>query len=165
MTPSTAPDSIRSWDWSQIQRLCLAETRRVLGRNPAAEDAAQEALLRVWRQAASCRQPEAPDAWIRQIARNEALRALSVHRNERPDEQGVADRNVPCLSGGVHIALDLRRALAALDLADRELLLLRYWGDLTQSEAAARLGLAEGTVKVRLHRSRHRLRAALESSS
>jgi RNA polymerase sigma-70 factor (ECF subfamily) len=40
---------------------------------------------------------------------------------------------------------------------------LRYAEDLTQIEVARRLGLPEGTVKVRLHRARGRLRRALEA--
>jgi RNA polymerase sigma-70 factor (ECF subfamily) len=42
--------------------------------------------------------------------------------------------------------------------------LLRYWADLTQPEVARLTKLPEGTVKVRLHRARQRLRAALEAA-
>ena len=45
---------------------------------------------------------------------------------------------------------------------DRRVLHLRYAEDLTQAEVARRLGLPEGTVKVRLHRARGRLRRVLE---
>jgi RNA polymerase sigma-70 factor, ECF subfamily len=55
-----------------------------------------------------------------------------------------------------------RQALQRLPPADRTLLLLRYAEDLTQPEVARRLDLPEGTVKVRLHRVRQRLRQALE---
>ena len=34
------------WDWSWARALCLREAQRVLGRNAAAEDAAQEAVIR-----------------------------------------------------------------------------------------------------------------------
>jgi len=42
--------------------------------------------------------------------------------------------------------------------------LLRYWLDLTQEEAARLLGIPEGTAKVRLHRLRHTLRAELAAA-
>jgi RNA polymerase sigma-70 factor (ECF subfamily) len=48
--------------------------------------------------------------------------------------------------------------LAPLDLADQRLLRLRYLEDLTQPQIAQVLGMAEGTVKVRLHRLRRLLR-------
>jgi len=47
--------------------------------------------------------------------------------------------------------------LSSLGERDRELLVLRYLEDQTQPQIAARLGMPEGTVKVRLHRLRRRL--------
>ncbi len=42
--------------------------------------------------------------------------------------------------------------------------MLRYGEDLTQQAIARRLGLPDGTVKVRLHRLRHKLRKAMQES-
>jgi RNA polymerase sigma-70 factor, ECF subfamily len=56
---------------------------------------------------------------------------------------------------------DIREAIDHLDERDRQLLRLRYNEDLTESAIARRLGCPEGTVKVRLHRVRHRLRRAI----
>ncbi len=53
---------------------------------------------------------------------------------------------------------DLHAALQRLSDRDRQLLELRYTEDLTQSAIAQRLGIPEGTVKVRLHRARNKLR-------
>jgi RNA polymerase sigma-70 factor (ECF subfamily) len=55
---------------------------------------------------------------------------------------------------------DLQAALADLSDRDRMLLELRYEEDLTQKMIAVRLGIPEGTVKVRLHRARDKLRRA-----
>lgn len=55
---------------------------------------------------------------------------------------------------------DLRAALRRLSERDRLLLALRYQEDLTQAAIASRLGIPEGTVKVRLHRARNKLRRA-----
>jgi RNA polymerase sigma-70 factor, ECF subfamily len=57
--------------------------------------------------------------------------------------------------------VDLLRALTELPEGDRRLLQMRYEEDLTQASVAIRLGIPEGTVKVRLHRLRARLRHAL----
>jgi RNA polymerase sigma-70 factor (ECF subfamily) len=56
---------------------------------------------------------------------------------------------------------DLHAALSCLDDRDRQLLRLRYDEDLTQAVIARRLGIPEGTVKVRLHRVRNKLRRAI----
>ena len=112
--------------------------------------------MRAWRRRATCRDAAGP--WLRAIARNEALRVAGRRRDEAPLE------DVPELAsdatGGVD-PRDVRAAVGALDHGDRVLLLLRYWGDLTQPEVAHATSLPEGTVKVRLHRARQQLRLAL----
>lgn len=55
---------------------------------------------------------------------------------------------------------DLQAALRRLSERDRRLLAMRYVEDLTQAAIARRLGIPEGTVKVRLHRARNKLRRA-----
>ncbi len=49
---------------------------------------------------------------------------------------------------------------AASTSRERELLEMRYQEDLTQAAIADKLGIPEGTVKVRLHRARNKLRRA-----
>jgi RNA polymerase sigma-70 factor (ECF subfamily) len=58
----------------------------------------------------------------------------------------------------------VREALDELSADDRELVTLVAWEGLTPSEAAAALGLAPGTARVRLHRARTRLRAVLSTT-
>jgi RNA polymerase sigma-70 factor (ECF subfamily) len=57
--------------------------------------------------------------------------------------------------------LSVWQALACLEPEERELVTLRYVLDLQQSEIARRLGVAEPTVRVRLHRIRKRLDAVM----
>ncbi len=150
------------WDWGQVLRWCEVETRKVLGSGSSAEDAAQEAVLRAWRRRHQCQALPGRRAWVATIARNEALRSLA---RTRPEES-MSDREEQLPASGVMDTaaaerLDVRRAVLALDPQERELLGLRYWADLTQAEAAERLELPEGTVKVRLHRLRSTLRGQL----
>jgi RNA polymerase sigma-70 factor (ECF subfamily) len=145
------------WDWANIRALCLRETRRLLGASCAADDAAQEATIRAWRYRERCRNPGRPEPWIAGIARREALRAISKRREEAATtDREVADPRQD-LSGLVD-SLDLWRAMSGMDGQDRWLLIGHYWQDLPNSELATQLGLAEVTVRVRLHRLRHRLR-------
>jgi RNA polymerase sigma-70 factor, ECF subfamily len=145
------------WDWTAVRALCLREAHRVLGPSSAADDAAQEAAVRAWRQCGRCRSPARPGPWIVTIARREALRLLS-QRREQPLE-AAADQVTE--EPEDLAALDLRRALKSMDGQDVQLLVGRYWQDLSDSELAERFGVAEATVRVRLHRLRLRLRDIL----
>ena len=58
----------------------------------------------------------------------------------------------------------MRVPIRGREATDRLRLLLRYWGALTQPEVARATALPEGTVKVRLHRARERLRVALSAA-
>jgi RNA polymerase sigma-70 factor (ECF subfamily) len=147
------------WDWGNVRALCLRETRRLLGSSPAADDAAQDAALRAWRHRRRCRTPTTPEPWIRTIARREALRTLSQCSDLSIEDRDVADtrQDMP----DVAVSLDVRRALSALDSQDQRILIGHYWQDLPNSELAMQLGLAEVTVRVKLHRLRRRLRDIL----
>ena len=59
---------------------------------------------------------------------------------------------------------DLDRALDALDVDHRIVVLLRYWQDRTVDDIAERVGIPAGTVKSRLHHALRTLRASLEAS-
>jgi RNA polymerase sigma-70 factor (ECF subfamily) len=129
--------------------------------NPSeAEDIAQDALLRAWRRRSTLREADRRNQWLATIVRNEAFRQ---HARVRPDPtamietyEGVEDAQVVAT---VERA-DLHAALKRLNAKDRQLLELRYGEDLTQAAIARRLGIPEGTVKVRLHRARDKLRRA-----
>jgi RNA polymerase sigma-70 factor (ECF subfamily) len=129
--------------------------------NPSeAEDIAQDALLRAWRRRSSLRENASRNQWLATIVRNEAFRQ---HARVRPvptatveTQEGVDDEQVVAT---VERA-DLHAALDGLSENDRQLLRLRYDEDLTQAAIARRLRIPEGTVKVRLHRARDKLRRA-----
>jgi RNA polymerase sigma-70 factor, ECF subfamily len=127
--------------------------------NPSeAEDIAQDALLRAWRRRSTLRDADRRNQWLATIVRNEAFRQ---HARFRPDptstiefSEGAEDERV---LAAVELA-DLHAALNLLSDRDRLLLEMKYEEDLTQAMIARRLGIPEGTVKVRLHRARNRLR-------
>jgi RNA polymerase sigma-70 factor (ECF subfamily) len=161
---SQAGGSAGAWDWAAARAHCLRETRRILASPAAAEDAAQEALLRAWR-AAARHEIRNPHAWLTRIARNEAMRAavretgLARRRAEARDAELAVGPEEE--SAGVAARLAACAVIASLPLGDREVLHLRYLEDLTQMEVAHRLGIPEGTAKVRLHRARKRLEREL----
>lgn len=57
---------------------------------------------------------------------------------------------------------EIIRALRELSHAQRAVLVLRYWQDLTEAETAAALGVSVGTVKTHGHRAMQRLRRILD---
>jgi RNA polymerase sigma factor (sigma-70 family) len=168
MTPQTLQKvSTTSWDWAEIRTFCFDQALRVVGDRELADEAAQEAVMRAWRHRESCREPEHPFGWLRQIAHNEAVRTVS----RRPAaEVLVGEPNAEAIGGAnedeeIENRLLFRTVLATLRGPDQELARLRYYEDLTCASLADHFGLSEATVKVRLHRLRRRLRQTLEDQS
>lgn len=155
--------SNHSWTWSSAQETCLRVTRRYFSSEFDAEDAAQEAMLRAWRNRDRMPGGESFEYYLIQIAKNEALREVA---RRRPTPLAEVE---PCDLGRDEslAAIDsvtVAAALDRLDPAERELVQLRYFDDLTQSAIADRLEIPDGTVKIRLHRTRAKLRSYLENA-
>lgn len=136
---------------------------------PEAEEAVQEALARAWRRRDACRTLDQPLPWVLEITRNEARRLYGQRairlRREQSEEVPLERQAEDAQLAGVALRVSLERALHSLDEVDRSVLRLRYHQDLTQLEVAQRLGMPEGTVKVRLHRARRTLRTMLEGET
>ncbi|MFI0447300.1 RNA polymerase sigma factor [Actinomadura sp. 6N118] len=112
-----------------------------------------------------------PDArpWLYGIATNlvRAHRRTEVRRNralarsrEREAAESFDERSAARVTAE-RLQPRLAAVLAQLTAADRDLLLLIAWADLTYEEAAQALGVPLGTVRSRLHRIRKKLRRAL----
>jgi len=156
------------WDWRALRERCVREAARVLEDPSDAEDVAQEAILRAWRRAETCEHAEARAPWVATIARREAHRWRSSPRGRQEqalDTDGL-ERLVDAPPLGDTDALlerlAVRGALDRLSGEERRLVEMRYDDDLTQAAIAEQLHLPEGTVKVRLHRLRDRLKKELE---
>lgn len=150
------------WDWDGARARCFREARRILRDPEDAEEAVQEAMIRAWRSQASCRTPSTPIPWLVQITRNEAIR-LAARRQRRRASEVCEVTDLPAVESGLDQTIEsvaTEQALSVLRPDERALIRLRYEEDLTQGQVAARLGIPEGTVKVRLHRARVRLRGA-----
>ncbi len=99
---------------------------------------------------------------MRSIAHREALRALSERRECVLHDAGGEPVSPSTIDRG-HLAV--REAVRRLPEPYRMALFMRYWDDLSQAEIAKRLGMPEGTAKVRLHRARKALQRQLEDTA
>jgi RNA polymerase sigma-70 factor (ECF subfamily) len=149
------------WNWEAARVRCLREARRHTVSEADAQDAVQAAMLQAWRARDTCRTPHDPVPWMLAITRREAWRTNAGDLPLPLDERAYGERAIFEDPDDLVQRLDLRAAIAGLDEEQRRLLRLRYVDDLAQPSIAQRLGIPEGTAKVRLHRARNRLRALL----
>lgn len=133
-----------------------------------AEDVAQEAFVRAYRQLHTFRPGEPFRPWLLRIVQNQALNTVRS-RNRRSGLLGrfaaVAPRTAPAPHEEVAAAAESSQLLAAISRLspdDQKVLHLRYFLDLPQREIATALGRPPGTVKSRLHRAGARLRDVVE---
>jgi RNA polymerase sigma factor (sigma-70 family) len=117
---------------------------RLLGNRTEAEDVAQEACARAYSRWSSVRDHAEP--WCVRVASNLALDLLRRRtRSRRHEAQLVAAGTVvPPVSAD---RLDLVNALAQLPRRQRETVVLRYLGDLSEAQTADLLGCSVGSVK------------------
>jgi len=132
--------------------------RYVLGmiRKPhLAEEVLQETMLAVWKGAGNFKGAAKVGTWILGIARNQAYNLL--RREERgsrlPDRQDQAADPAPALEREVAVS----DALRTLPAAQREVLHLVYYQNLSVRETADALGIPTGTVKSRMYHARRTL--------
>ncbi len=146
---------------------------RVLGDGPEAEEVTQDVFERAWRHARSYDQARGRAAtWLLSMAHHVSVDALR-RKQRRPrtvaGENGalalqlVADpgRDVAEIADERLDGYEIRRALGALPVAQRQAIELAFFGGMSHMEIAAMLGDPLGTVKARIRRGMERLRAAL----
>lgn len=134
----------------------------LLGDRSAAEDLTALAFERLYR-SRSRLDPRrgSPRAWLFSIARNAALDELRQRRRRSSYDLGenLADDRVPGDAlEDVERRATVLDALASLPLRERELVLLKFHGQLSNGELARTLGISETNVGTRLHRALTRLR-------
>ena len=142
-----------------VARLILRDADR-------AEDAAQEALVRCWRDLPTLRDVDRFGGWLHRLlihAINDEFRRGSRFRanitvlSREPvfadPTPAIADREL------------LERAFARLSIEHRSIVVLRLHLGLSIDEAASTLGIPVGTAKSRLHYATEALRSALEADA
>jgi RNA polymerase sigma-70 factor (ECF subfamily) len=130
-----------------------------LGSLEDAEDVAQEAFVQAYFRLRQLRDPHALLPWLRRIADRLALVRLRRRREEVVEPERLSELVAANSESEVN-GLALPAALAELPVGMQQAVSLTYLAGYTCAEAAALLGVKEGTVKSRLSRARAKLKEA-----
>ena len=156
--------------YDEHARGAYAAAMRVLGNPTQAQDAVQDTFLRLWRR------PEAFDRsrgeigpYLRLMARSRALdmwreaqaarRAQNRLELAEPTVEARVEERPAAATERDDARAIVRAALHQLPEAQREAVVLAYWGGLTAEQIAARVGVPLGTAKSRIRLGLQRLRA------
>jgi RNA polymerase sigma factor (sigma-70 family) len=161
------PAAVRALVARKLPRL-LALATRMLGDRMEAEDIAQEAFVRIWKHAPRWREGEARfDTWLHRVALNLCYDRLRASRDEPVDElpDSVDPGPLPDARLEAHARdANVRAALAALPARQREAIVLQYYQELSNLDAAAVMGITVEALESLLSRARRNLRASLAAA-
>ena len=139
----------------------VALTYGLSGSRWVAEDLTQEAFLRAHREWARVREMDSPGGWVRRVALNLArsrlrrLRSEALYRSRIRQSTETSSAHSEPESEAFWV--EVRR----LPARQAQTMALRYINDLSVTQIAEVMGVAEGTIKALLHQGRERLRRQL----
>jgi RNA polymerase sigma-70 factor (ECF subfamily) len=142
-----------------------AFARTLAGDPAAADDLAQDAMMKAWDARASYQMGTNMKAWTFMILRNQFYSEKRRSWRQSQLDQEAAERTLVAVDDpSAPVALDeLRQGLGMLPAEQREALILVGAGGFAYEEAAEICGCAVGTVKSRVSRARRALQVILES--
>ena len=156
-------------DYQRIFRYIMSMIRD----SAEAEDLTQETFLRAYRRRDSLREPGAQTVWLYRIATHVCLDRIRQYSRRAPmetdadlDQVDIPEPNTPSLQKTIErdeMSVCVQHYLNRLADSYRAVILLHDMHELTNPEIAQLLGESLATVKIRLHRAREKLRAALEA--
>ncbi len=146
----------------------------ILGNEADARDATQDAFVKVWRDLAGLRDADLFDQWFGRILVNTCRSAVRGRGRRWVREVAVTAMpgagvgfDPPAEPGNIRSRGDdmVARALDRLSVADRTVLVLRYYEELSLADIADRVGATAKTVKSRLFTARRALERAVEGET
>lgn len=151
---------VRARSSALLRSACLLTA----GDRQAGEDLVQAALAHTFVRWGRIRDPNASEAYVRQIMFRMAVRrsrrraSSEIPTSEPPQVVGVAP---PPPQDAVSDRASIWPALQELSVQQRAVVVLRYYEDLTDDQIAVVLGCAPGTVKSHANRALQTLRRSL----
>lgn len=144
----------------------LLYIRKMLESSPEqVEDAAQDIWIAIFRGLPGLREANKFRAWAFRIARDRIYRE---YRRRKIPTQQLEDEHLETLPQPAEISLDaeeLHRGLHFIPPEQREVLVLRFFEELSYEEIARVTGCTLGTVRSRIHYAKRALRNALERNT
>lgn len=139
-----------------MRRVCVV----VIGDDAIADEAVASAWTIAWRKLGGLHDPDRLRPWLVSIAVNEARQLVRARRRravlELPISDGAEHLGEPDPHTTIDL-IDLRNALARLNLDDRALLAMRYLAGFQANELAAAIGRSPSGTRARLARLLQRL--------
>lgn len=157
--------------YDRVSAVVFGVIKRVLVDPTMSEEVAQDVMLEVWRIAPRFESARgSASAWITTIAHRRAVdrvRSEQAMRDRLDRVSAMAETATDDVEAEVMRAADrsaMSEAMETLNGDQRRALELAYFGGLTQTEIAGRLGVPLGTVKSRMRQGMITLRLALEAT-
>jgi RNA polymerase sigma-70 factor (ECF subfamily) len=154
--------------FNTCRRPLLAYIAALTGDHHLAEDVVQDTFVKLAQRRRRIRPEKGVRAWLYRVARNRAIdlmrrRGREVTGDTAPEDRGGARGPVEELARREREE-KLRTSLASLPEKERDLLVLRFFGDLSFKEIARVVRRPLGTVLWQVHRSLAKLRGIVEKS-
>jgi RNA polymerase sigma-70 factor (ECF subfamily) len=150
---------------SQVFRYLI----RLIGNDPVAEEIVNDVFLEVWRNAHRFEAKSQVATWLLGIARYKALSALRRRSEAQIDEDAVAAIADPAddpetTADRQSRSAILKKCLAQLPAAQRQVIDLVYFQDKSVEEVAKFVGVAANTIKTRMFYARNRMAGLLNEA-
>ena len=149
----------------QHQNVVFGTAYNMTGNRALAEELAQEAFLSAWKGIRGFRRGSPFKPWLMRILVNTVMahrRKRSVETTPIEESAWADDAEHPAALAESRLERQtVQRAIRGLSPEHRQVVVLRYFADMTVPEVARASGVNEGTVKSRLHRAHQALRQRL----
>ena len=161
-------DLVLSGDIGSFGKLCdiyynsiVAIAYSVLTDHHLAEDAAQETFLRALKNLKKLKSKEKFSSWLARICRNVAKDMV------KKKLRGIDTENLLPLTDGDNDEQEnqaVKQAIGRLSFSERELIVLRYYNDMSHEQMSSVLGLSKAAINNRLVRSRKKIAKHLQNN-
>lgn len=149
--------------FSDEQQRLVGAVALLTGNRDVAAEAVADAIARAWERVAKGEEIDNLAAWIRVVAFNSARGTFRRRRSERLAVERLKVSQSLVESDITEPASEMQELLAQLPRRQREVIVMRYFLDLSVEEIGVELEIGETTVRNFLRRARARLLGIIEA--